>query len=1302
MKKVFGPFILCLIFNHYLASQHYIFEKEFPLTALNKVIRGKRGYLWASSFKGLIRYNGTHIKRYTTTNGFHSNNINDVEQDAEGNIWTSSNDNGLAIVKPDTIVFYNKNNGLGSDKIKKIYRDQRQQMWVMSDIGVHVWQKNTFKLYPFQTHPLDFLWENSKGQLFFYHRTKVFLFTSQGFLPYKHLDKLKEFGGSFYAQSDHLGNTWFASNNKAPTIIKYDGKDFVSYDLSTLFPLVNTLTHLTLGHRNQLWIGSDKGLIRLDLKTGKFKHFAKKQGLTNNVVSYIYEDKEHTLWMISRGALIKYGGSQLTVWNNKYGLKHPNVFAVAEDSSGHMWIGTRNGGVYQLKNNQVSQILSQKDGLPINVVQSLYKDKKRGMWIGTARGLVYYHQEKLKVYTRKDGLQSGQILDIKENAQGHLLLAHSFGATYYDRNKFTPIAKLREKTVWDILIDSKQRVWFATSEGLFKKEKDTWTHYTKEQGLNSQDITCITEDYKGNLWLGSIGGGIIFYDHQKFSTLKHNELLSDNSTFGLIVHKPDQSLWAIGSFGFIKISLENFYKSGKPTLKVINKFRGAQGSFYLDKQNNFWFGGAGGVARYDPKAEHKASFYPKLQLESVSLFWEETKWSQYTDSIRHGIPYNLSLPHDQNHLVFSFSKVGFDLQASKYQHKIAEVDKNWSIPNDKGEVSLRGLNPGNYTLLMRTQDFNGSWGKPLRYSFRIRPPFWQTLWFRTLIVLAVLSSFFAILKWRSNKLTKENRKLEKLVANRTNELQQQKEELVRQAEQLKEMDQVKSRFLSNVSHELRTPLTLIIGPAEKLSDPKSKSWKNNVNTILANAKRLSRLINELLDFAKIEDGKMTLQPMVGKLNTFLQSLVNSFELLAKQKNIALELLGCSDELLYEFDQNKLDKVFFNLLSNAIKFTPAGGTVSVKLSQNQEAISISIADTGIGIPEKALSLVFDRFYQVDGSQTREQEGTGIGLALAKELTELHQGSIEVQSKVGQGSTFTVHLPPIMSKISQETSPTLSHEVLPVVSGNTYIQNDLNEVVGDSSKENTILVVEDNHDLRKFIIAELEESYNIIEASDGSEGITLALEHIPDFIISDIMMPKTDGLELLKTLREHTTTHHIPIILLTAKASPENKILGLKMGSDDYITKPFSPEELRLRISNMLERRKQLWAAFNQEFTKVEVNPEPPKIKVSSLDKKFLEQAINLVETHISSPDLDVAFFSSEIGLSKSSLFRKIKALTGMSITEFIRNVRLKHAASLIKQKSGSMQEIAYEVGFNDVSYFNRCFKKLFGVTPSKYS
>ncbi|QMU26707.1 hybrid sensor histidine kinase/response regulator transcription factor [Adhaeribacter radiodurans] len=739
---------------------------------------------------------------------------------------------------------------------------------------------------------------------------------------------------------------------------------------------------------------------------------------------------------------------------------------------------------------------------------------------------------------------------------------------------------------------------------------------------------------------------------------------------------------------------------------------------YQQAAKAVWFSGVDGLVRFEwPAAEEKSpSFFTLLRrvvLPSGSVLYSNNQQQ-------------VQLPFRENSLHLELAAPSYNgAENNKFQFWLEGYDKNWSAWTKESVKEYTRLPEGTYTFHARAVNAQGHLGRPVSYTFTILPP-WPRTWFMYgLYLLGAGILFWLLVRWRSAKLKAEKEQLEKLVAQRTQEvalkneqLRQQAEELAAQTEKLQELDQVKSHFFANISHEFRTPLTLILNNVlDKLSGTTSNSEQtlvpvkvSELKVMSRNARRLLQLINQLLDLSKIESGQLLLEQQTGDFKQLLKVIYSSFSSLADYQHIKFELQLPDEPLVCRYDEDKVEKILYNLLSNAFKFTPNGGKVFLKTellpvtnSTATSVIQITVQDSGPGLNPEQLNKVFERFYQ--GQQYyADAQGTGIGLALAKELTELQQGRIWAESEPGKGAAFIVQLPFISTneEVLSNNKGTLQKEVFSDLSALPEKITSLPEVskspvTSNSSEElPLILVVEDNDDLRAYICAHLEGSYRVVESINGVQGLTVAQETIPDLIITDWMMPEMDGIALCGQLKTDMRTSHIPVIMLTALTTAAAKVKGLETGADDYLTKPFDSKELVVRIANLVENRRKLREYFSRE-----IRLEPTKMVVSSVDEKFLQQVMRVVEERLSDSEFSVDEFSREIGLSRVHLHRKLKALTGQSPSDFIRMMRLKQAAQLLEARAGNIAEIAYQVGFNNLSYFSKCFREQFGVLPNEY-
>jgi len=551
----------------------------------------------------------------------------------------------------------------------------------------------------------------------------------------------------------------------------------------------------------------------------------------------------------------------------------------------------------------------------------------------------------------------------------------------------------------------------------------------------------------------------------------------------------------------------------------------------------------------------------------------------------------------------------------------------------------------------------------------------------------------------------QNIELERSVMERTRQISSQKEELEAQADKIMELDKIKSRFFANISHEFRTPLSLILGPLEKrLSTKQPPEDQRDIELMHRSASRLLSLVNQLLDLSKLEDGSLSLRVTEQDITQSVSSIASQFASMAEARGIHF-VVNSTEPISIFIDSDKITKIISNLLSNAFKFTAAGGSITVVVKKGDANFKyaegyaeILVVDTGVGIDAEHLPRIFNRFYQVDNSVTREYEGSGIGLSLTKELVDLHHGDISVSSTMGKGSTFVVTLPLGKSHLQPEEIDTMSTLVSSQVSSMSWATPGSTEGVelnGASHANPKILLVEDNTDMRYYLRDGLKDQFTILEAADGEEGLKIALAEVPDLIVSDLMMPRLDGMSLCQKLKVDERTSHIPLILLTAKADVQTKIEGFQVGADDYIPKPFHTGELNARIVNLIEGRKKLQEKFSRQLSL-----RPREIQVISLEEKFIQKVVSIIEDNIGNATFSVDILAREAAMSSVQLYRKLKAVTGSTPNDLIRNMRLERASSLLKQRSGNVADIAYQVGFNNLSYFAKCFREKYGLTPSE--
>jgi signal transduction histidine kinase/DNA-binding response OmpR family regulator len=720
------------------------------------------------------------------------------------------------------------------------------------------------------------------------------------------------------------------------------------------------------------------------------------------------------------------------------------------------------------------------------------------------------------------------------------------------------------------------------------------------------------------------------------------------------------------------------------------------------EDGEMFFKRSDGLIRFYPDSIKENTYVPPIVITSFRLF---DKPSSFRKEIR--------LPYNKNFLSFEFAALSYyHPQKNQYAYKMEGIDKNWVYSGTRRYASYPDLAPGKYIFKVKGSNNDGVWNeRGTSLSIIISPPWWKTSPAYIFYGLIFIIALFGFRRYELNRIAlKDKLKMDEVIF-----------------KEREEADKMKSRFFANISHEFRTPLTLIVGPAEKIvSKTLDESIIKDASIIRRNSKRLLQLVNQLLDLSKLEAGKMKLEASKNNIVSFVKGIALSFESLTEEKDIALEIISKEVAVEVYFDKEKMLKILSNILSNSLKFTPVNGRITINISTDLPSdskaiksgyVEIKIKDTGIGIPQEEIPRLFDRFYQVDSSFTKEHQGTGIGLALVKELVELHHGSIFVESEVEQWTEFTICIPLgkehlKKEEIYEEKKTNVIHYV-----NKDLVQSDIegnyNNINPDNdfkvSEEKTIiLVVEDNYDMREYIKESLGKEYIIEEAINGEQGVRKAENIIPDLIISDMMMPKMDGNALTRVLKNDERTSHIPIIILTARSGQDSKLEGLETGADDYLTKPFDIKELQVRIRNFINLRKKL----QQKLSKIGMDSSEKRdnefqsiqdrsVKLRNIDIKFLDKIQNIVNEHISEEGFSIEELGIEVGMSRSQVLRKIKALTGKSPSIYVRSIRLLKAKGMIENGDGNISEIAYSVGFSSPIYFSKCFKEEFGYPPKNF-
>ena len=1331
----------------------------------------KNGNLWiASGEGGVTKYDGQYLTTYTQAEGLCNNGIEEIVEDHEGNLWFASWGGGMSKFDGESFTNFSFNEGLGSNYIAGIIFDKKSHLWATTLYGgIFKYDGETFTHYDensgMESGYIDCVLEDKKGNLWFGTNVAGLVkFDGKSFHHFKINDVFPIVWIADLLE-DYHGNIWIAT--KGAGIIKYDGTSFTNYTENDGLPN-NFIHNLEQDINGDLWMSAfNSGITQYDGKA--FKTYRVLDGLENNSVESVLEDRNGNLWfgdfgggvsklsphkfddIISLGDLSANDISTVTgdqrgnLWLSSYSLgvlrydgekysqitdkdlgNETSVNTILEDSSGDFWFGTQMKGLIKFDGKTITHYPEMREGTRDRVLY-IFEDSKGNLWLGTEFGGVVKFEghndpdteERFVQYTVNEGLSHNMVTGIEEDNDGNMWFAtYNGGATRYDGKNFTHFGVeegLGSDKILSIEKDRYGNLWFGTlGNGVSKYDGQNFIHFTDEQGLGSNTVKSILEDIKGNLWFNTDNG---------LSKLNTTNLadISNQKTSGA----SREHVWLFSTYGF----KDGFFGIGTNYGKTL----------YQSEIGTIWVGARDRLTVFHPDDLKKDMLPPKIQLTHLALFNETIDWAELArkkdtslilrngtnltnfqlDSASkwHNVPQNLSLRHTNNTLTFQY--VGITLNAPhkiKYQYQLEGFDAYWNAPTTASQATYGNLPWGDYTFKVKAMNGDGFWSGTVSYPFTIRAPWWHTWWAYLGYVLLLGGSVMALYRFQ---LQQKLKKAERL--------------------RLLEMDTFKTRLYTNITHEFRTPLTVILGMAQQIGERPKTNLKEGLNMIVRNGQNLLSLINQMLDLSKLESGKLTLNYQQGDIIPFLRYLVESFHSLAEDKAIKVHFRTEVKALKMDFDATRLQQIVSNLLSNAIKFTPKDGHCYITASVKDDHFNIQIKDTGVGIAQADLPQIFDRFYQVDDSRTRHGEGTGIGLALTHELIKLLEGTIAVESRLGEGSVFTIRLPirtrsPIyvdtkVSDPAENLADTMDDFLDGHVPTSVVFEEEMMSDHHGSAKP-LVLVADDNKDVRAYIASCLKREYTVKMATNGRECEETAFAIVPDLIILDVMMPHKDGFEVCSTLKADERTSHIPVIMLTAKTDLESKLEGLQQKADDYLTKPFHKKELLLRIKNLVELRrllqqyyltsleqgfsttrpqnlgqknKRIPEAFDSSTitTKVKRTSRETVPFTNSVDNAFVNKVKKAIEVHMDDANFDVEQLCREVALSHSQVHRKLSALTGLSITNFIRYLRLLKAKELLLGSGFKISAIAMDCGFSDPAYFSRVFKKEFGVTPHKW-
>ncbi|UTN03583.1 ATP-binding protein [Flavobacterium bizetiae] len=1337
--------------------------------AISSIIQDNNGFMWiGTNGAGLYRYDGVNYYGYKydkKPGSLNSNFIYATFIDSNNNLWIGT-DEGLCLYNRDLDNFTKINIEdvirKGYDEpitIKTIIQDNNGNL-ILGAYGFGLFKLNikTLKASLVQAKVLEkpnFLIKSSVKN----KQGIIYLGTSYGLLEIDLNGKVKQvYKDKFNREPllddienlviDKFGYLWLGTTENGLIKIKpeTDNYQFENFFITKnkILSIVTSLDYIVCGTENDgLLVVNYKGQVLQKYLHSKYNNFS----LKSNSVWSLYEDKEKRLWLgyFNKGLGVfdkpnnKFNSLESLV-NNDNSLQTSYVTSVIKDNKGNLLISNEGGGldIYNLVNKSYIHVNKNNQnyysGLDAVDIQTIFIDSKQNIWIGSWDRGIYFLKNGTTRFVNYNtanttGLKSNRIFTFSEDSNGRIWIGTFIKGLHYFDNKTNTFIHCDAKPFKDhaldnafirkVFVDSDDVLWVGTILGLyqvslkdnsgFKVTKMRDAMFNDKTKYNSiQTILSIYESNDKTIWIGTDGEGLFNYNKKNKSFVNYNDFPGfKEKSVRAIISDNNGSLWISGGSGLTKLDFKNKKSTNfnKDDGLVDNDFN--NNAVFKDGNGELYFGSYEGVNYFNPNEIKKAEKAPRLYFSDFKLFNRSVKPNEDASPLTKVISETKEISLNYTQSVFTIEYVGINYNYSKknqYAYYLEGFEKDWNYVGNNRTATYTNLAPGNYVFKVKSANADGSWSDvQLELKIEILPPWWKTIW-----AYLAYSSILVFLLIYFNKMYQNRFKAGQAII-------LEKEKTI----QLEKLNNKKLQFFTNISHEFRTPLTLIINPLEDILKSRNLSPEvhNKLKIVHKSSDRLSRLINELMDFNKLEFNKIFLQAKKIEVVAFTQSIISYFNEEAAARNITINFESSVEELEDWLDPKMLEKILFNIISNAFKFTPDNGAITVSIDQSDAengliingnkvpSFSITTTDTGSGIRKKDLNRIFDRFYQVNNVNKDYYGSTGIGLEVVKEFTELHKGKINVESEVGQGTKFTVTFPlgksfykksEIVDEVFkiEKNKNQAAIEAAPIQPTEDEIENQYDEeTVVEKVKPYTVLIVEDNPELRNYLKEELSKSYKVIVAENGKKGYELAVQKLPDLIITDVIMPVMDGLQLCKNIKADLKTSHIPLLMLSAKAMVKDRLEGIDSGADIYLSKPFELDILKSSLAQLITSRQIMFKKFYSGITK------DGKEKTTSLDNDFIQKILHFINENISEPELTVELLSSKIFLSRSQLYRKIKTLTGVSVNEFIRNVRLEKAKQLIEKGNNNINEISYKVGFTSPSYFAKCYKIKYGHLPT---
>ena len=1352
---------------------HLTIDNGLSNNTVFSITRDHLGFVWFGTNDGLTRYDGYDFKVYRhdreDPTSISNNKIYKVLEDRDGNLWVATS-SGLNLYHREqdnfTRFFHQPGDhySISHNVVRTVYEDGDGLLWAGTlGGGLNKFDRETgrFIRYNFPDNYISSIWEDADGHFwigtsapglirFDHHQNEFDYFP----FPEANIEMygLKPNTGKTIYEGP-AGDLWVCTEGSGLYVFDRNRLEFTDHyfleDGSGLSS--NIISDILFSDQHAVWIATDGGGINIyDTGQGTFSHVRNSivdgRSLSSNAVYTFLRDHEGIIWIGTFGGgvnVLNPNQQEFQLFTQKgfvsNSLSHRSVLSFCEDSHGRIWVGTDGGGLNLFDRDAGTFCHYVHDptnpgSISANAVTSIIEDAQGAVWVATFAGGLNRFEPESGTFRRymyrpeaPGSIGSNNVWKLMQDSRHAIWVGTLDGLERFDPTNETfekmPVVEndgIQFPTrILSLFEDSRGHIWVG-SKGLGLLNRDTYRysflhdHTVGADILADYDIRDFFEDTHGRIWIASEGAGLFRYDPvrrdiQNYTT--RDGLPSD--AIHQIVQDDHGQIWVSTNRGISRIDPDQMSFRNYDVNDGLQSNQFAYSASLVSTNGEIFFGGVNGFNVFHPDRINENLQPPRVYITDFSLFNETVGIGTENSPLKRHIMFtrDITLPYGSV-FTFRFTAINFISTAkNQYRYKLEGFD-DWNDVGDQRMATYTNISPGRYTFRVIASNNDGIWNEEgACIHITILPPFWRTYWAYLIYAIAFFTLMYFIFKYVLNRQRyQHDLKIKDLEKAR-----------------IEEINQMKLRFFTNIAHEFRTPLTLILGPLDKIMTSEldvNASLKKQLSIMGRNAGRLLRLINELMDFRKIEMGKIKLKIVKADLIAFLHDVKSVYDDYAERHQITY-LFNSDRELLETwFDKEKIEKVIYNILSNAFKFTPDGGRITIDVKyigadRHQSGsgtpsacAEIVISDNGIGIDGEDIPRIFDRFYQVKNKDAPARpaglEGTGIGLALAKELIEFHSGEVMVTSEVGAGSVFRVRLPLGREHLNPDlVVEQTSDDYTCLYSSGVYGQPGAfsSEEANDHGQEHetvtgkkpVLLFVDDNPDMCAYIRSSMESDYHVYLAADGREGLKKAASFMPDIIVSDVMMPRLDGIEMCRQLKNDIQTSHLPVILLTARYSDDFTIEGFDAGADDYIPKPFNPKVLHARIRNIMDTREQLRECFRKEGIL-----QPGEVSVTSADEQFLQKAMDVVEKYMGDSDFRVGTFVAEMNMSRSVLYRKFEALTGQSVNEFVRNIRLKRAAQLLSLNELTVSEVTYEVGFSDPQYFSKCFSRHYGMTPSDYA